>query len=48
MLFSNRKKIKSNAVKIYIDNENIKKVNDSKYLGLILDEHLKLESTNWS
>ena len=42
MLFSDKKKIQSDAVKIYIDNENIKKVNYSKFLGLILDEHL-----NW-
>ena len=42
MLFSDKKKIQSDAVKIYIDNENIKKVNDSKFLGLILDENL-----NW-
>ena len=44
MLFLNKKKIQSDAVKIYIDNENIKKVNDFKFLGLILDEHLNWEA----
>jgi len=41
MIFTNRKKINYDLLNLKIDNECIKRVNETKFLGLIIDDHLR-------
>ena len=40
ILFTNKKKVNNNLINIKIDSEEIKRVSVTKFLGMIIDEHL--------